>query len=247
MTSSRWEALREQVKPPRSITELMAKPEGGPAWWLPSLVYLAYRTVESTEARRVLDELASRRDELGYAVVEEQTDDVVGFTVQPWPLVDERGRLRFPIDRDPLEIEVPAEGLAELLGDHRERWHRIGLMASELVNRRVHIGDVFAVHLADRPHATRLEALPHGDQPARYLGGLPDRGEDSASVPIVDITWDAREAGKLAHYAAAGGIIPDEPGAAAAAFVEETEARYLIGLRDGKDPRDVPTPRGDAS
>jgi hypothetical protein len=58
-------------------------------------------------------------------------------------------------------------------------------------------------------------------------------------VPVVDITWDAREAGKLAHYAAAAGVIDAEPSAATSELARETEARYLTGFVEGIDPRDV--------
>jgi hypothetical protein len=68
---------------------------------------------------------------------------------------------------------------------------------------------------------------------------LARRTTGSVAVPIVDVTWDAREAGKVAHYAAAAGVIPDQPDPATAPVAEETEARYMIGFRDGVDPRDV--------
>ena len=249
-TTRKWEELRQVVAPPRSIAEMVARPaERGPTWWLPSLVYLAYRTATTDEARAVLDEFASRRDELGYAVVEEQTDDVVGFTVQPWPLVDERGRLRFPISVDPTEIEVRADALAKLIHDDRERWSKHDLLPDELVGRQVHIGDVFAVVLADEPGDTRIATLAHDRRGGpRYVGGLAKRGRrGSLAVPVLDITWDAREAGKLAHYAAVAGVVPDELGAAApavAAVAHETEARYREGFEKGIHPRDVPPKAG---
>lgn len=248
-TTRKWEELRKVVKPPRSIAEMLAQPaEPGPTWWLPSLVYLAYRTATTAKARAVLDEFASRRNELGYAVVEEQTDDVVGFTVQPWPLVDERGRLRFPISFDPEEIEVRAADLAKLIEDDRDRWSKHKLLPDDLVGRQVHIGDVFAVVLADEPGDTRIKTLAHERRGgSRYMGGLAKRDRrGSLAVPVLDITWDAREAGKLAHYAAVAGVVPDELGAAApavAAVARETEARYREGFERGIHPRDV-SPKG---
>lgn len=245
-TTRKWEDLREVVKPPRSIAEMLAQPaERGPTWWLPSLVYLAYRTATTAKARAVLDEFASRRDELSYAVIEEQTDDVVGFTVQPWPLVDERGRLRFPISVDPTEIEVRANDLARLVQAARDRWSKHKLLPDELVGRQVHIGDVFAVAFADEPSDTRIPTLAHDRRRGpRYVGGLDKRkARGSLAVPVLDITWDAREAGKLAHYAAVAGVVPDELGAAApavAAVARETEARYREGFEKGIHPRDIP-------
>jgi hypothetical protein len=240
--SNSWETLRSEVQPPGSIAELLEGPgERGATWWLPSLAYLAYDMTDRIDARAVLDEFASRRDELGYAVVEEETDEVIGLTVQPWPLVDEQGRLRFPISSDPLQLAVRAPELAEVLRADRQRWHALGLLQEELLARRVQIGDTYAVVVASRPAKSRLKTLRHtAETRPRYLGGLlARRTTGSVAVPIVDVTWDAREAGKVAHYAAAAGVIPDQPDPATAPVAEETEARYMIGFRDGVDPRDV--------
>jgi hypothetical protein len=61
----------------------------------------------------------------------------------------------------------------------------------------------------------------------------------------MDVTWDAREAGKLAHYAAVAGVIPDDPDPANKAIAAETATRYLIGYAEGIDPRDVAPPTTD--
>jgi hypothetical protein len=248
-----WEALRDQVQPPPSIEQMLtAPPRRGPRWWLPSLLYLAYqangqnsdRVDDRAEARRVLDEFAARRDELSYAVVEEETDDVIGLTIQPWPLVDERGRLRFPISSDPLQVEVHAPDLTDRLHADRQRWHELGLLQHELVERRIHIGDTYALAVASRPAKWRIVTLRHpGERRRHYLGGLPaGRRAGSVAVPIVDVTWDAREAGKLAHHAAAAGVITDQPDPATAPSAQEAEARYMIGYREQTDPRDVELP-----
>jgi hypothetical protein len=243
--SSGWEALRDVVAPPGTISALVEGcGEAGPTWWLPSLLYLAYMADDRADARAALDEFASRRDELAYAVVEERTDDIIGFSIQPWPLLDDRGRLRFPIGEDPVQAEVTEADLEELLSAHRHRWHALGLLPAELLERRVHIGDAYAMVVSDEADPTeslQVRVLPHGDGPGRYLGGLPAQDScGSVGVPVVDITWDAREAGKLAHYAAAAGVIdPDAPDPTVAAVARETEARYMIGYRDGVDPRDV--------
>lgn len=241
-----WEVLRDTVAPPGTITALVAgHGETGPTWWLPSLLYLAYLADDRADARAALDEFASRRDELAYAVVEERTDDVIGFSIQPWPLLDDRGRLRFPIGEDPVQAEVAEADLEELLFAHRRRRHALGLVPTELLERRIHIGDAYAMALSDEadPSGTlQVRVLPHdGDGAVRFLGGLPaGNAPGSVGVPVVDVTWDAREAGKLAHYAAAAGVIsPDAPDTAATAVARETEARYMVGYRDGVDPRDV--------
>jgi hypothetical protein len=183
----------------------------GPAWWLPSLAYLAYRETDREDARAALDDFASRRDQFGYAVVEEQTDTVVGLSVQPWPLVDARGRLRFPISRDPAELELSDDALADVLLASRRRWHDLGVLQEELVSGHIRIGDTYAV-------------LTDGD-----------RLVDVA----LDVTWDAREAGKLAHYAAVAGVIPDDPDPANRAIAAETSARYATAYLLKRDPRDL--------
>lgn len=249
--STTYESLEGEVGPPRSIGDMVAGGAGGgPTWWLPSLVYLAYQGTRRDSAKATLDAFASRRRELKYAVIEEQTDDVIGFTLQPWPLVDERGRLRFPIGSDPMDVEVPAPDLLDLVVAERQRWRRLGLLDAELVERPVRIGDVYALALFDERARGRVQALPQsGGGPPRFVGGLPARrDEDVPAVPMLDITWDAREAGKLAHYAAAAGVMPptrEEAPAAMVAVAEETEARYLVGYAEGMQPRDVP-PMGGA-
>lgn len=238
-----WESLRDLVGPPGTIASLLkGRGDGGPTWWLPSLTYLAYQTAEQSETRAVLDEFASRRDELGYAVVEEQTDAVIGLSIQPWPLVDDQGRLRFPIAADPVQLDVAESDLARLLSGHRQRWHELGLLPEGLLERRVQLGDALALRVADEPDPSGIRALKHPDDThQRSIGGLLARdATGSVSVPIVDVTWDAREAGKLAHYAAAAGVaVPDAQDPAMAPVTQETEARYMVGFRDGIDPRDV--------
>lgn len=237
-----WESLQSRTTTPGSIAAMIAEPgEGGPTWWLPSLAYLAYQVTTRPDARAVLDEFASRRDELHYAVVEEETDDVVGLSIQPWPRLDERGRLRFPISADPLQLDVSAAALYKYLRAARRAWCDLGLLEEELVERSLQIGDAYALTVAVRGSKSRLKALPGHDQRQYHLGGLPARRHaGSISVPVLDVTWDAREAGKLAHYAAAAGVITEDAQAPDAAVAEETEARYMVGYRDGIDPRDIP-------
>jgi hypothetical protein len=236
-----WEALRSQVAEPTSMSDRdVPRAPTGPTWWLPSLAYLAHSSA-GDEARAALDRFAAHRHELSYAVVEEQTDTVIGLTIQPWPIVDDEGRLRFPIRTDPLQVDVPGRELTEILNRSRRWWSELGLLQEELIERAIHLGDVYAVVVTDRPGPDSV-AVHSDDGSECYLGPLES---DSGTVPIVDITWDAREAGKLAHYAAAAGIVEDEeqprtPGAPTVA--DETEERYLIAFRDHVDPRDVPPP-----
>lgn len=104
-------------------------------WWMPSLIRLAWEADRPTtgtpdadrDARRdTLEGFARSRDRYSYAVVEERTDTVIGLTVQRWPLMDARGRPRFEIDIDPLDVEVDEELFSALLRTHRQRWSDLG-------------------------------------------------------------------------------------------------------------------------
>lgn len=235
-----WERLIAEVPSPGPIGDLA--PAGAPAeWWLPALAFLAYHATPDDAARATLDEFARRRHELAYAVVEEQTDQLVGLSVQPWPLVDERGRLRFPIDRDPLQLDVDAADLAAFLVEHRRRWHQLGLLPEPLVERPPALGDTYAVAVAREPVGPAVEMRSPAAGEAPYLCGLRDTADpDRLAVPALDITWDAREAGKLAHYAAAAGVLPTDPDDPHAPVVRETNRRYLVAFAANIDPRDAP-------
>jgi hypothetical protein len=245
--SESWESLRPVVGAPRSIDETETegpRAPGEPTWWLPSLAYLAYRRTDRADAREALDEFASRREDLHYAVVEEETDRVVGLTLQPWPLLDSRGRLRFPIGEDPLQVDLDADAFAALVHEHHLRWHELGLLDEELIGRPVRIGDAFAMAVSGDPVPDRLRVLESGETDTDrvlYVGGLGARGDPSRlAVPVIDVTWDAREAGKVAHYAAAAGVIGPLRSAATAPMAEEVEERYLAGWVLGVDPRSLP-------
>lgn len=242
-----WEVLRAEVAPPSAVGERPGDAEdaegtapAGPTWWLPSLAYLAHAIADEV-GRAALDRFATHRNEFSYAVVEEETDTVLGLTIQPWPIVDADGRLRFPIRTDPLQVDVPVDQLTELIRDSRREWAELGLLQEELVDRAIHLGDVYAVVVTEDPGPESLTV--HSEEgSACHLGPL---HTPSGSVPIVDITWDAREAGKLAHYAAVAGVVddrdrpqtPDE-----VTVVSETEERYLVAYSEQIDPRDVPAP-----
>ena len=128
-------------------------------------------------------------DGLSYVVVEEIVGSVAGLSVSPWPGADRRGRLRFPVENDPVEIAVDVDAFCEFLNESlagapgfitfvpkrggRER----------LEERQLRIGTTFAVEI--RREGTRW-TKPFRRWIAR----------------IYDITTDARLVAKLASYGA---------------------------------------------
>ncbi|HLG01449.1 MAG TPA: hypothetical protein VI916_13360 [Acidimicrobiia bacterium] len=235
-----WEVLRPLTPPPLALSSFTpsANRTSGPQWWLPSLAYLAYQSTDRPDARGALDAFALRRDRLGYAVVEERTDDTIGLSIEPWPLVDRQGRLRFPIHRDPHQLEIDVADLAGMLSAHRQRWRELGLLPEGLGDRGVEIGDAYGVSLTGTPAAggpPQPEVFPELPMP---LGQPALPGGELVEI-VIDVTWDAREAGKLAHYAAVAGVVPTDPDARGTGVAAETEERYLIGFDQGIDPRDL--------
>lgn len=123
--------------------------------------------------------LGRRKDlsSLAYVVVEEMESDFVGLTVGPWPTVDEKGRLHFELNRS-LTVGARKRTLQAFLGKHRT--------PTKIARRPLRIGDVFACAVK--------ASVPDGEllSPDEWM--LP---------PITDISTQAREAAKVAFFAAA--------------------------------------------
>lgn len=128
-------------------------------------------------------------DGLSYLVVEEIVGSVAGLSVSPWPGADWRGRLRFPIENDPVEIAVDIDAFCEFLNESLAGAQgfitfvrpRSGPERAE--ERQLRIGTTFAVEI--RKEGTRW-TKPFG----RWIRR------------IHDITADARVVAKLASYGA---------------------------------------------
>jgi hypothetical protein len=133
-----------------------------------------------------------------YSVVDEKIEGLVTISFSSWPLVDEDGRLSFPDEAVTLVFqEVP---LSEFLAQTRQL-SAPAEAPSDLVSRELRVGDVFAVQ--PRP---RLARVLEGEAQEPDRSVIPDRW---LSPPVFDVTPDARDAAKLAYYAAAAVLLPE--------------------------------------
>jgi hypothetical protein len=57
-------------------------------------------------------------------------------------------------------------------------------------------------------------------------------GAEPEALPVIDITWDARELGKLAYYAAAAGVADPERSELDAVIAADAHARYAAQVAE---------------
>ena len=151
-------------------------------------------------------------EELRYAVVDEifpgailkrgSRTGLAELSVSDWPVVDALGRLRFPGD-EAIHIEVDAERLRLLRRRHR--------LPRKAASRDLRGGDTFA--LLVEPHSLNsFHSRIHPDETssADRSRSLDPRTWDWLRLPVYDITADAREAAKLAYFAALTAPLPEE-------------------------------------
>lgn len=181
------------------------------------------RTLELALERR---DLAER---WAYVVVDEIVDSQVGLAISPWPRLDPEGRLLFADpERDQL-VGVSLDRFRALLDGNRyllliaPAGHRPDRdTAAALAGREVRIGDVFAVPRPAEGGWTRSGA-----------GGETELA--AAEDPVFDITFEAREAAKLAGAAAV-----------APALSEDEARRYLDEEGEGGEEPEGDGPGGGA-
>lgn len=165
-----------------------------------------------------------RREEpvLQYVVVDELEDDVAVLIVEDWPIVDERGRRRFPGRDDRLHVAVSAEALRQLLTHYRETVVDVlRVDAAAVAERPLRVGDAFGAHI-DRAIATEApEHVSHWLRP-----------------PLFDVTADAREAAKRQYFAATGPVLAEADVLAMAEefYADEPETDQP---RDRRPPEDL--------
>ncbi|MDQ3379565.1 MAG: hypothetical protein M3546_04485 [Actinomycetota bacterium] len=122
-----------------------------------------------------------------YLVVDDIFERSVSLVLSEWPVIDGKGRLRFP--ERPFTLGANRQSLEEYLARHRRpRANR---------DRPLRIGDVFAV----RPRRGALERFEEELEEQRRLDPFLSP-EAWIEPPIFDITADARDEAKVAFYAA---------------------------------------------
>ena len=115
-----------------------------------------------------------------YVIVEELIDERAVMRVTPWPVVDSKGRLRFPRRDVAFVSQTAATAWRELADRSRE------------VSRPLRVGDVFWAMLPTR----------RGRRPSdlsRLVVG-----------PIVDVSAAAREAAKLQYFSAVATVFGED-------------------------------------
>jgi len=122
---------------------------------------------------------------LTYIVVEEIVGGTVGLSLSPWPGADNRGRLRFAVGEDPVHVAVDVEAFCSFLAEYDLTFVPPGRATEQDDGRPLLIGTTLAASV----HRTAATTWTRPFR--RWILG-----------PLFDITADAREVAKLAHYAA---------------------------------------------
>lgn len=210
-----YEVLRAEVD---ADADAEAAPEDREVdWWWPPLAELALTLSEPASELRASHD---HRERWSYLVVDEDVDDLLDVAVAAWPIVDREGRLVFRRDGSE-SVTVPLADFQEWVAWHRRRAASLGLFPEAAVEQRVTIGDTFAAPFAGRfdgdldatydfDDDTGVLACSGRTAPGRRRSrawrlGLPP--DDVPGLLVLDITHDAREAGKVAHHAAMSGTL----------------------------------------
>jgi hypothetical protein len=189
--------------------------------WQPSLAYLALNDPRvgerSPAAVEHLRLVVADRPSLLYCVIEELIDGVVGGTATSWPHVDDRGRLIFGGSNRTFHwTHDQAAWQAQV---EAARGQLGELLHPELQTQPVQVGDVYAC----RRSTPRSRSL----------------------VPVLDASWDARQAGRAAYLLSHARAAEPPPAVVAVAeearFVALVEERPPTGLdvADAEQAHDV--------
>jgi hypothetical protein len=112
-----------------------------------------------------------------YITIDELEDDAGAARVTPWPVLDERHRLRFPDRERGFTIAADGPRVAAIADRYRSE------------RRPLRIGDVFWA-VVDRPERPDRSDLA-----------------DIVVAPLLDITTAAREAAKTQYFAAVAAVL----------------------------------------
>jgi hypothetical protein len=141
---------------------------------------------------------------LRYVVVDEIFTTLAELSMSPWPVVDARGRLRFP-EGETIHLEADAERMRRFLRRHRQP--RMG------AGRDLRTGDTYGVRVETRPLVAFLELRDTAPlSPAGRKQTLDPATWDWLRPPVYDVSAEARVAAKLAYYGALTEPLPEGSG-----------------------------------
>jgi hypothetical protein len=198
------------------------------------------------EAGAYLRVLTAGEHALSYVTVDDLVGTVAGLAVDPWPSVDERGRLVFAASAVVESLDIDLGLLQAFVTEHRQWSTARRLCPSELIDEPVRIGDVYGTTVTGIKaglRAARLERsgpLPTLRIPTEHPAGVVEFAGlhfGTTHGAVVDVSCDARELARAAYYAAMA--IELDPGrladravvqaASSAALERLTEARPGAG------------------
>jgi hypothetical protein len=192
--------------------------------WVPALASLAVNLGQmqsagvapgepgsDDEAGAYLRALTAGDHGLSYVSVDELVGAVVGLAVDPWPGIDDRGRLVFAGSAvvDSLEVELGL--LQEFVNEHRQWSAARNICPPELVGEPVRIGDVYGMRVtvaSARLRTARLERsgpLATLRVPSEHGAGVVELAGlnfGTTHGAVADLGFDARELSRTAYYAA---------------------------------------------
>lgn len=152
--------------------------------------------------------LREREDlgEFAYVVVEEEIDGTMGLVVAEWP-AGGLGAPRFH-GEDEFELAVDREALQRAASERNvpEAAELPDEVARELRDRRIEVGDVFAIRLLEDPSAEDPERV----RSCEWVG------------EAIDVTAEAREAAKAKMYEALAAPLEEDLAERLLAEGEET-------------------------
>lgn len=125
-----------------------------------------------------------------YIVVDELEEDVAVLLVEPWPILDDRGRLRFQRPDQRVSVDVFVNEFQSLLMNRVPAGELSEEQQPAFAARPLRTGDVFCA-VVDR---SALESTPD-----KWL-----------RLPVIDVTAQARDAAKAQYFAAVGPVLGSE-------------------------------------
>jgi hypothetical protein len=125
-----------------------------------------------------------------YVVVDELEEDVAVLLVEPWPIVDDRGRLRFQRPDQRVSVDAYVDSFQRLLMNRVPAGELRDEQRTTFAARPLRVGDVFCA-VIDRA----------------ALANTPDKW---LRLPVIDVTAEARDAAKAQYFAAVGPVLRPE-------------------------------------